>query len=178
MSDLSAGFFGKIPSRGDFVRNGLPLPTVTALDAWCESVLPGSRAILGEEWIPAWMEAPIWRFHLPPGRCGPAALAGLWLPSTDRAGRLFPLILAVTGPGLDRCGGFLDQAEAIGIAAIERDVTPEQLAAALDTATAGAAPLDHAADEWWTPGSTRVAPARRRFAAMPDASAFAAMLSD
>jgi type VI secretion system protein ImpM len=178
MSGLSAGFFGKIPSRGDFVRHGLPPATVAALDSWCEHVLPGSRAILGEEWTPAWMEAPIWRFRLPPDRCGPVALAGLWLPSTDRAGRLFPLILAVTGPGLDQCADLLDQAEAIGIGAIERDVTPEQLATALAAAPSGTAPLDYAADEWWTAGSTRVAPARRRFTAMPDATAFAAMLSD
>lgn len=172
------GFFGKIPSRGDFVRHGLPPATVAALDAWCERVLPESRAILGEDWGPAWMEAPIWRFRLPADRCGPEPLAGLWLPSTDRAGRLFPLILAVTGSGVDSCAGLLDQAEAIGIGAVERDVTPEQIAAALGNAVADATRLDYAADEWWTAGSTRVVPVRRRFGAMPDGAAFAAMMSD
>ena len=177
MTGLSAGFFGKIPSRGDFVRHGLPPATVAALDAWCETVLPGSREILGAAWTPAWMEAPIWRFRLPADRCGPVALAGLWLPSTDRAGRLFPLILAIPGPGLEDCADLLDQAETIGIGAIERDVTPDQLAAALAGARPGGAALDYAEDEWWTAGSTRIAPARRKFTAMPDAAAFAAMLA-
>ena len=179
---LSAGFFGKIPTRGDFVRHGLPTDLVRALDTWWQDVLPASRDRLGAAWTDAWMEAPIWRFHLPAGTCGPDAAAGLWLPSTDRAGRLFPLTIAIAAPawaGLARHGGFLDAAEAIGLAAVEQDVTPEQLATAIATAAGPGTPMaEPRAATWWTNGGTRVAPARRSFAAMPDGAAFAAMLQD
>lgn len=180
---VSAGFFGKIPTRGDFVRGGLPGDLVRELDAWCQEVLPASRATLGAGWVEAWMEAPIWRFLLAPGTCGAGAAAGLWLPSTDKAGRLFPLLVALAAPSwrdLARCGPFLDAAEAVALAAVEQDVTPEQLGAAL----AGIAVLpgdpwpEPRGTVWWTEGSTRVAPTRRSHPAMPGPAAFAAMLQD
>lgn len=187
---MTAGFFGKLPSRGDFVRHGLPPSLVQPLDAWWQVVLPGSQALLGRAWRDAWMEAPAWRFLLAPGCCGPDAAAGLWLPSTDRAGRLFPLTLALVLPSWQEaagCGPFLDAAEAIALAAVEQDVPPEQLAAAVAAAAArvsgapapGAAPLPGPrSSTWWTSGSSRVAPGQRQHAGMPDAAAFAAMLQD
>ena len=201
MTTLAAGFFGKIPTRGDFVRAGLPGPLVHALDTWCQDVLPGSRALLGDAWTEAWMEAPIWRFLLAPGACGPGAAAGLWLPSTDKAGRLFPLMILLAAPtwtDLAHCCPFLDAAESIGLAAIEQDVTPAQLAAALTSAldaTGGApqpgaqpgaqpdAQLDAPWPEppgtlWWTDGSSRVAAARHAHPGLPGPAAFAAMLQD
>lgn len=180
---LSAGFFGKLPARGDFVRHGLPGTLVSALDEWCQRVLPGSRARLGDGWNDAWMEAPIWRFLLPAGSCGPGAAAGLWLPSTDRAGRLFPLVIAMaapTWPELSRCGLFLDAAETIGLAAIERDLTPDQLGTALaGIPVSEEDPVpEPRAGTWWTAGSERVAPGSRFFSGMPDEAAFTAMLQD
>ncbi len=178
---VSAGFFGKIPTRGDFVRHGLPSDLVRGLDEWWQVVLPGSRARLGEGWTEAWMEAPIWRFLLPPGCCGAGAVAGLWLPSTDKAGRLFPLTLAVAAPdwaGLAEQGGFLDAAEEAGLTAVEQDVSPDQLAAAVSAAAAGPAvalsPV--ATGTWWTAGSRLVPAGRFTAAAMPDADGFASML--
>lgn len=185
MTAPTAGFFGKIPTRGDFVRANLPGPLVHALDTWCQDVIPASRALLGSTWTEAWMEAPIWRFLIAPGICGPGAAAGLWLPSTDKAGRLFPLIPALAAPGwpaLAQAAPFLDAAESIALAAIEQDVTPTQLAAALAAALAATQPgpswPEPPGTLWWTEGSTRVAPARRTHAGLPDASAFAAMLQD
>ena len=180
---LSAGFFGKLPARGDFVRHGLPGMLVSALDDWCQRVLPGSKARLGEGWTEAWMEAPIWRFLLPPGSCGPGAAAGLWLPSTDKAGRLFPLIIALAAPTwreLARCGPFLDAAETIGLAAIERDLTPGQLGTAIAgiPVPAGDPLPEPQAGTWWTAGSDRVTPGRHLHPGMPDEAAFTAMLHD
>ena len=91
------GFFGKLPARGDFVRAGLPRSFIDPWDAWLQQVLPASRRILGEAWEPAWLEAPVWRFALPPNLCGPEPVVGLWLPSVDRAGRYFPLMLGCAG---------------------------------------------------------------------------------
>jgi len=185
---VAAGFFGKVPSRGDFVRGGLPPGFVRALDGWWQAVIPASRAALGEgAWTEAWMEAPIWRFRLSPGLLGPLAAAGLWLPSTDRVGRLFPLTLAAVAPAwrdLAPLGGFLDAAEAIGLEAVEADPAPEALEAALRRAAApdgsagGTAGRmeDPRGAAWWTEGNRLVPPGPRRAAAMPDGAAFAAML--
>lgn len=180
MTGLTAGFFGKIPSRGDFVRHGIGRDALAALDAWCQSELPASRERLGEHWSPAWMEAPIWRFRLRAGACGPEALAGLWLPSTDRAGRLFPLMIVAAGPGLDGADALLDEAERVALAAIEHDVGPEQIAAALTRASLAAPsrPLPAPEGAWWTAGGPRVAPARRTLPGLPAGDAFVAMLTD
>ena len=191
---LTAGFFGKIPTRGDFVRANLPGPLVLALDTWCQDVIPASRTLLGSTWTDAWMEAPIWRFLIAPGICGPGAAAGLWLPSTDKAGRLFPLIPALSAPNwptLAHGAPFLDAAEPIALTAIEQDVTPAQLATALTAALAAALDATHGAATlpgdpwpeppgtlWWTEGSGRVAPARHAHPGLPGAAAFAAMLQD
>ncbi len=182
---LAAGFFGKIPTRGDFVRHGLPPDFVRALDSWWQAVLPDSRARLGETWTDAWMEAPVWRFALAPGICGACAAVGLWVPSTDKAGRLFPLTIAVAAPkwrDLAAATPFLDAAETIAIAAVERDVEPEQLADAIQAACAQAGtPMPEplaGTGRWWTEGSPRVAPVSRDYSEMPDGRAFGAMLRD
>ena len=49
---------------------------------------------MGEDWLPAFLEAPVWRFILSAGLCGERAALGLMLPSVDRAGRYFPLTFA------------------------------------------------------------------------------------
>jgi type VI secretion system protein ImpM len=125
------GFFGKLPARGDFVRAGLPRGFVDPWDGWLQRVLPASGAILGDAWEPAWLEAPVWRFALPPDLCGPEPVWGIWMPSVDSVGRYFPLTLARIGGTGSADGGFLSAAEAAGRAAIAQDWTPETLLGAL-----------------------------------------------
>ena len=60
--------------------------------------MAGSRRQMGEDWLPAFLEAPVWRFVLPSGLCGERAALGLMLPSVDRAGRYFPLTFAALFP--------------------------------------------------------------------------------
>lgn len=140
MSAGASGFFGKIPARGDFVRSGLPGGFVAAWDAWLQAVIPVSRELLGEDWVPAWLEAPIWRFALDHGLCGADAVLGVWMPSVDRAGRHFPLTLAATisattSDDLPVQGSeWLAIAERAGLEAVTEDVQPERLTALLDTA--------------------------------------------
>src|SRR4029079_15339565 len=89
--DACAGLFGKLPARGDFVRENLPRDFTDAWDAWWQSSLPGTQQRPREEWRAAWLEAPVWRFVLPPCLCGKYGVVGLWLPSVDKAGRYSPL---------------------------------------------------------------------------------------
>ena len=100
-------------------------------------MLAASRAALGDDWLAAWNVAPIWRFALPPGDCGPDAALGLWMPSVDRVGRQFPLTFAAVAAesGIAALirddGGFLARAEAAGLDAIAAGLDPGDVAARL-----------------------------------------------
>lgn len=90
---ISIGYYGKIPSKGDFISNGLPREFRDPWDAWLQEALEASRAVLGEAWLPCYLQSPIWRFVLAPGICGEQAAAGILMPSVDRAGRHFPFAI-------------------------------------------------------------------------------------
>ena len=176
---LTAGFYGKLPARGDFVRIGLPRDFTDPWDAWLQDVLVGSRSLMGESWLPAFLEAPVWRFSLPAGMCGPAATLGLMLPSVDRAGRYFPLMFAaLSAQRLDAAGAgsWLDACEAAGRAALEHDKTPEEIAALVVEPDLRLDGNGMAEAEWWREGSPRVRPSRILLRSMPDAAICAAML--
>ncbi len=172
------GLFGKLPARGDFVRAGLPEDFVAAWDGWCREMLNASRAALGEGWDEAWMSAPVWRFLLPAGVCGSRAVLGVWLPSVDRVGRHFPFgvfALAAAAADLEDGGGWLDAAEAAGLAGVVEDAPHEALAARLNEPVA-ALRLPEAG--WWTEGSPLVQPRRFEIAALLPARLAGAMLRD
>lgn len=123
-----AGFFGKIPSHGDFVTRELPRSFLDGWDAWLQSCIAQSKAQLGEGWLDVYLTSPIWRFGLMPGVCGPQAAAGILMPSVDRVGRYFPLTIATSQAGevnplqlpgvADR---WFDAAEAVALRALDDD---------------------------------------------------------
>jgi type VI secretion system protein ImpM len=182
----AVGFFGKLPSRGDFVRAGLPTDFVAGWDKWCQRMLVESRKALGSAWLPAWLEAPVWRFALPPGCCGSGAALGVWLPSVDSVSRYFPLTIAVVGsvslPDLAmRAGGFLERAEQAGRDALAQDLPPGDLMPLVTNAfqlASGQAEPAAMQPGWWTDGSPRVAAAAHGFVGMPDAAFSTHMLGD
>ena len=90
----NCGFYGKLPSQGDFVTRRLPWEFTSAWDDWLQQGMLASRATLGERWLELYLSAPIWRFQLAPGVCGPLGWRGLFFASVDRVGRYFPLTLA------------------------------------------------------------------------------------
>jgi type VI secretion system protein ImpM len=178
----SFGFYGKIPARGDFVRAGLPRDFVDGWDGWLQQVMAESRVLLADAWLPAWLEAPVWRFRLRSGVCGSQAVLGVFMPSVDRAGRHFPLTLACVASDLevrqDATMGWLDQAEAAGIAAIEHDLDPDSLTERLRRTDAGTitAAIPDGTCAWWTEGAPRVSAAAFATDRLPDATLFARML--
>ena len=174
------GFFGKIPSRGDFVRARLPRLLVEAWDGWLQRVMPAAERELGRRWNTAWQVAPVWRFALPAGQCGPRPLLGLWLPSVDRVGRRFPLMIAaetMAGDGSDDL--LLDAAEQIGRDAVAHDLTPDAMLSCLDAAEPSGRRPEAAcavAGRWWSDGGPLVEAAALRLTDLPDAPTFTAML--
>jgi type VI secretion system protein ImpM len=179
---LTVGFYGKLPARGDFVRAGLPRDFTDRWDDWLQSVIAGSRAQMGDSWLPAFLEAPVWRFALPSGMCGARAALGLMLPSVDKAGRYFPLAFvalsehdidaAESGPG----NAWLDQCEAAGRAALEQDTPPQEISEMLGSPDLPEVVTRTAEGVWWSEGSPRVKAGRIVLRSLPDVATYAAML--
>ena len=104
------GFYGKLPTRGDFLSRGLPRGFTDTWDRWLQDVM---QAVPAEAWPapdpPATTLSPrqtdrlsACRFALTPGVCGPSAALGAMLPSLDRVGRRFPLTAVL--PLSQTCG--------------------------------------------------------------------------
>lgn len=93
MSD-SLGFYGKLPGYGDFIERNLPRPFIEQWDSWLQRALQVSQQLLGQHWLDCYLTAPIWRFALSSGCLDGSAWIGLMMPSVDRVGRYFPLLLA------------------------------------------------------------------------------------
>lgn len=92
------GYYGKVPSNGDFISRRLPESFVEAWDQWLRAGIAASRERLGQAWMDYYLNGPIWRFALSGGLLGPAPLAGVLMPSVDKVGRYFPLTVAAVLP--------------------------------------------------------------------------------
>ena len=187
--DACVGLFGKLPARGDFVRENLPRDFTDAWDGWWERNLRVTQRRLREEWQASWLEAPVWRFVLPPGLCGRHSVLGLWLPSVDKAGRYSPLtIAAVTAIDWAPYGGvmasFLAASEQAGRDAIDDDLSPVDLLGRVqqgfvaDDAPASEMRFACGRATWWTEGGPRVAPRRETGDTLPEGRSFAALIDD
>lgn len=91
----AAGFYGKLPCKGDFLQRRVTQEFVDAWDPWLQQCLFASREQLQDGWLDAYLTSPVWRFALAEGVCGSGAYAGVMVPSVDRVGRYFPLTLVV-----------------------------------------------------------------------------------
>lgn len=114
---LVPGWYGKLPTLGDFASRRLDAGYIEAWDGWLAEGLGGLREQRGEAWLQAYLDAPAWRFVLMPGvlprgadGAKQAATAGVLMPSVDRVGRYFPLTLAC---GLPLLPTALHQADAL-----------------------------------------------------------------
>jgi len=94
----AAGFYGKLPSLGDFVTRRLPAQFVQPWDLWLRESLATSKAQLADGWLDHYLTSPLWRFALSPGIAGQSGWAGVLMPSVDRVGRYYPLTLACPLP--------------------------------------------------------------------------------
>ena len=187
--DACAGLFGKLPARGDFVREKLPRDFTDNWDAWWLRGLADTQRRPPDEWRAAWLEAPVWRFVLPPGLCGRNGVLGLWLPSVDKAGRYSPLTIAAAAPHdwapyVGTMTAFLAAAEQAGRDALEHDLSPAELLQRIqDAFIASDAPgtsvdVAPARAAWWTEGGPRVAPRLESGSALPEGSRFAVLIDD
>ena len=130
------GWYGKIPSLGDFISRRLPAGFISSWDSWLQHCMASSRAQLGERWLDLYLTGPIWRFSLMPGVCGKETdiWTGVLMPSVDKVGRYFPLTIALrieSRPGImlsifsAQC--WYDALERIALATLNINALPDDL---------------------------------------------------
>ncbi|HEX5373947.1 MAG TPA: type VI secretion system-associated protein TagF [Aquabacterium sp.] len=104
-ADTSAtpGWYGKLPSTGDFASRRLSHELIEAWDRWLAEEIGELRQEYPDDWLQAYLDSPTWRFVLSAGLLGeaqPQAMAGILMPSVDRVGRYFPLSIMAPLPSL------------------------------------------------------------------------------
>jgi type VI secretion system protein ImpM len=125
---MGAGFYGKLPMRGDFVGRRLAQDFILPWDEWLQRVLQAGQGSLEDAWLGHYLNSPIWHFTLGAGLCGPAAMVGVMIASVDSVGRCFPLTVAVplqgrSAPALAALAAaeWCAAAEAVALGALEPD---------------------------------------------------------
>lgn len=93
---MRPGFYGKLPTRGDFVERRLAKSFVQVWDEWLQKGISASQKELGKNWLAAYLTSPIWYFVTAPGLIDEHSYQGVQIPSVDKVGRYFPLCVAVT----------------------------------------------------------------------------------
>lgn len=84
------GYFGKVPSNGDFVSRNVDRNLRELVDNWMQRGLEESRRMLGNDWLQSFLTAPVWRFVI---GTGGTIFFGIKIPSVDRIGRYFPFTI-------------------------------------------------------------------------------------
>ncbi len=197
------GYFGKVSTLGDFVSRGLPDGLVAAWDAWLQQCIHASQQQLGDQWLNRYLTSPVWRFAISPGVLGAEGLGGVMMPSVDRVGRYFPLMIGAVGapPLLDwfhKHAGWYDAIEDLARASLDAGFGLGQFDGMPAPAVAGdvqSAPGgmwrfaldDDACDRivasalqghsvWWSEGAPVVEPSLLVCVGLPSVQGFAAML--
>ncbi|NTS75635.1 type VI secretion system-associated protein TagF [Catenovulum sp. SM1970] len=90
---MKIGFFGKLPSFGDFIYRNVAPELIQFFDNWLKQSLDVSMFQLGEHWHARYLHSPIWCFSFQAGVASPNAVTGLMMQSVDKAGRCYPFIV-------------------------------------------------------------------------------------
>ncbi len=142
--------FGKLPSHGDFVARGLTHDEQAAWDDALALAMARAQERHGADFPALFGSAAPWRCIVEDGS---GWIAGALTPSMDKAGRLFPILLACRLPGPDGGAGVAAACEMLLFEALGAGWTADELAARAGAlpiaAAAGPAPV---ASGWWLDG--------------------------
>lgn len=136
------GWYGKLPALGDFASRRLAPEWIAQWDGWLASGLHQLREAAPDTWLENYLASPAWRFALLPGSLpdgsGEGLRIGVLVPSVDRVGRYFPLVVVsaplprpVDGAQVAALWHWAGQLEDIAVQALQDDWSAEALDAAL-----------------------------------------------
>lgn len=152
------GWYGKLPSLGDFASRRLPPEFIEAWDDWLAAGLAGWREREPEAWLDHYLAGPSWRFLLMPGVLPSGCWTGVLMPSVDRVGRYFPLTLAqplaLLPPDATQTAGllaWLQRLDDLALDALQDDWTLDQLEAELQRLGLPPAPVPDPVPQDLTP---------------------------
>lgn len=131
------GWYGKLPTLGDFASRRLDAAWISIWDTWLAEGL-GALRENDDGWLDAYLASPAWRFVLMPralpGDAGTRGCAGVLMASVDRVGRYFPLTLVAaldvvprSTAQLDALLGWLARLEDIAVDAMQDDWSIDRL---------------------------------------------------
>ena len=122
------GFYGKLPAKGDFLTRGLPREFIDQWDDWLQVGMNDSRELLGDDWLQTYLTSPLWRFTLPVNTVSADAWAGVFMPSMDKVGRYFPMMVAAQLPESSShllvaaaCGKWFEAVESFLLTALDAE---------------------------------------------------------
>jgi type VI secretion system protein ImpM len=150
------GWYGKLPSLGDFASRRLSPLFVEPWDRWLARSLASWREN-DPAWLDSYLASPSLRFALGAGvpfEQSPG-YAGILMPSVDRVGRYFPLtVVRARGPDQDEApAAWLQALESLAVAALNDDWSAEhfddELVRLDDEADAGPAWPARGRALWW-----------------------------
>ena len=131
---MSAGLFGKLPAKRDFIAANAPRRFLEVWEPWLQAGVAMSKQILGANWSDSYNRAPIWRYWLGADFCGEPTI-GVFMPSVDGVGRSFPLAIfagegdgSLPPPELEPNDAWCEAAEAILLDALDPGATLEAIA--------------------------------------------------
>lgn len=120
------GYYGKLPQRGDFIKQGLPSSFINRWDNWLSEGMEYGKTSLDEDWLSQYLHAPVWRFYLSPGVLDKHCCIGVFFPSVDKVGRYFPFTMMCIIPempygwfGNEKVDTYFSRLERIGMVALD-----------------------------------------------------------
>ena len=129
---MQVGYTGKLPAYGDFVQGGGSLHACKNWSVWAEGGLAAAKQTPGFHDI--FLTSPIWRFAVAADVFAPTPVAGVFCPSMDKVGRLFPfavmteLSMGVSPlPACSALGPWFDALEASVLSALDPNATVDDL---------------------------------------------------
>lgn len=169
---------------GDFAHRRLPHGVTNTCDAWLMQCMQASREQLAEQWPQAYLAAPIWRFEWECGVVNGDHWFGVLMPSVDRVGRYFPLVITQAfeePPTTESLDAWFEHLSHAAADTLQGDANLDDFEAALARAPAIASakdadPAAQGSTRWWIDGRSAREPPRFAVPGLPAPGRFVAFL--
>ena len=133
-SIIDLGFYGKLPTYGDFIQKRLPTDFINPWHKWLQSGMVAVREKDPDGWMTFYLNCPAWSFVLSAGICGEQAVAGVTIPSVDRVGRYFNFTMAsILPPKISPAvfagtyADWLDSLEDLALSVLEQEMDQDAI---------------------------------------------------